>query len=574
MAKKKKDSIAIKDIKSFDEIRYIQSLLIRDFNGKMPMNMFNGFLKVITNPYIKDHFVSTFKPLTNVKPPQPQQTNKKHKSPDTSTTTLSYRRLAKRSTNYNKVYTVKATDFSFQHSFSMPNLVFLSNKTFFFAESKWFDKRVLKSITRTFNIKLNKYTGFSFIPYSDKEVFRNLLEQAYLNFERKCYEERLNNCINTIEKYLYNKIYIYVNSFRHFRLKTNFNDYYFNEEKQTYIFNVDVLKHLNIVAVKHVNIPLSTILSHISETERNKFLEEITKKWPNGYNIELNVDSIYPNHSSLFIPINIPKIYINNYVKANPIEIEMTYSIETGRFNTKILSLVGLNRYYTNTSEVTFSNDIKESLINIIRNIDSNFIITFYSAFIRMFNEGDSVIQSIFKNKIESAYGHHWFDNQKYNSGFYPLLEFDSDNTDDWRWLTKQMIDGVFSKAYSFNDKDETFSSKVGDTIKYPVKVYLTIKDANVKMRNLWGPYMIIISMYALDTAKSTYRFVVDSNKVNQALFFIWSYFSSNIYNKRQDYCLIQKLQHLFGIRHLYKDKPLVYYPDLGYCESPWAMDY
>lgn len=139
------------------------------------------------------------------------------------------------------------------------------------------------------------------------------------------------------------------------------------------------------------------------------------------------------------------------------------------------------------------------------------------------------------------------------------------------------MRSGVFLKAYAFRDKDETLSSKCGDTVKYPIKVYLTVKDASYKYRNYLGQFIsvnkFVLSMYALDTTKSIYRFEVKKDKINEAIFFIWSYFSSHNYNKRQDFDYVLILKEHFGIIRFYKDSPLDYRTGIGYCERTWLTD-
>ena len=74
--------------------------------------------------------------------------------------------------------------------------------------------------------------------------------------------------------------------------------------------------------------------------------------------------------------------------------------------------------------------------------------------------------------------------------------------------------------------------------------------------------------MYALDMEKSIYRFEVENEKFHEALFFIWSYFSSNNYNKRLDFHCIRYLMYDFGIYHFYKDKPLNYNYESGCYEE------
>lgn len=76
--------------------------------------------------------------------------------------------------------------------------------------------------------------------------------------------------------------------------------------------------------------------------------------------------------------------------------------------------------------------------------------------------------------------------------------------------------------------------------------------------------------MYTLDTSKSIYRYIVKENRVYEAIFFIWSYFSSENYNKRQEFEYILRWKELFGIRNFYKDQPLEYKRGIGFYDSRW----
>lgn len=103
------------------------------------------------------------------------------------------------------------------------------------------------------------------------------------------------------------------------------------------------------------------------------------------------------------------------------------------------------------------------------------------------------------------------------------------------------------------------------------------MKDASYTYRNYLGQSIFvesfIISMYALDTSKSIYRFEVEKDKINEGIFYIWSYFSSNNYNKRQDFDYILSLKEHFGIIRFYKDSPLEYRTGIGYCDRKWLTD-
>lgn len=598
MAKQKKPSITISDVKTFRELAYIQSIVNTMYDGEMPVDIYKGFLNAISNTELKAYFIRNFKPKSYVlNPPVILHKKKMNKSKSIESTSAPIRESSSpqiTSKNYyQSVYTVRATDFSFVKTLTGPHLVFRTHKAFCFAESQWFQPRFLRNIDRTFQIRISDYTGFSFIPHSDKQVFLNLLKQAFLDVEQQIYHEELNACLNSIEKYLNRCVDAYIHNCQNLKFETNLDDYSFNEDKQVFIYKFNALSYLGIKNNQvRLHVPLARIMEQLDEDDRNKFHKEITSKYPDGYITVVKLDCIFPNITSMDITVVIPKIFIARFGNDKPIEIKAEYSSDLGYFKVGISSDIPGYPYQTGTSSgIVFSDEIKDSLIDIMHNIDSRFIITFYSAFVRMFNEGDSIIQSNYEKQLESLkppkiyyeidydyYWHRtWVECNRYNSGYSPLLPFDTDNTSDWMWLTTQMKNGVFLNAYAFKDKDETLSSKNGETVKYPVKVYLTVKNESYTYKNYIGQSIhiekVIISMYALDTAKSIYRFEVKSDKINEAIFFIWSYFSSNNYNKRQDFEYILGLKSYFGIINFYKDSPLDYRSGIGYCDRKWLTD-
>lgn len=573
-----KNRIPIKDIKTFGEIASIKAILDKYYDGKMSEKKYNGFLRHITSPIIRSYFASYFKP----------KSEKKFASTvDNPTKAISSneRNLGKTKVTYQRIHTVSPIEFSFAHSVNGPQLVYKSNQTFFLGEARWFQPQILKSIQRTFTIRLSDYTGFSFVPHTDKQEFEILLKQAFHNFQQCKYNEELECCFRLLSHYIEDREHSLVSAYQHIKFDTSIDEYAFDDAKQVYILRFNALEYQKFNGSIKLTIPLSELLEHADENGYKQYNEEISSKWPEGVTKILILQDILPNMTSPEVSIIIPKIFIDRFGKNRPIAIHANYSSENGCFKGGISSYLKGYRYQTDTSEVVFSDDIKDSLIKIMRNIDSSFIITFYTAFIRMFNEGDAEVQSIYDKHIEllkrreaNYYDDWWYtyrsESGRYNSGISALLSFDKDNSTDWMWLTTQMKNGAFLNAYAFKDQDETYSSKVGDTVKYAVKVYLTVKDDSFMYNNYSGQFYrrgrVIISMYALDTSKSIYRFEVEKNKVCEALFFIWSYFSSNNYNKRQDFDYILSLKHHFGILYFYKDSPLEYRSGIGYCDRKW----
>lgn len=225
------------------------------------------------------------------------------------------------------------------------------------------------------------------------------------------------------------------------------------------------------------------------------------------------------------------------------------------------------------------------SLIEIMRNIDDRFIITFYSAFRTMYHDYDSAVQSIYDQQYKkyihsinddyvyflrpdrSGYRH------DYRLGLFSLSYFSVNNHSEWGWLKSQINKGIFMEAYTFYDRNLTYSTE-NDLTKTPIKVYLAIQMHGVPCTNceetIVSTNNATLIMYTLDTSKSIYRFIVKENRVYEAIFFIWSYFSSENYNKRQEFEYILRWKELFGIRNFYKDQPLEYKRGIGFYDSRW----
>lgn len=119
-----------------------------------------------------------------------------------------------------------------------------------------------------------------------------------------------------------------------------------------------------------------------------------------------------------------------------------------------------------------------------------------------------------------------------------PLLDI-SDNhyrighpkLEDYKY---KLQNGVIHKIAYFIDQNKMYSQE------WPgskcVDCYLLANDEN-------------IVLYALDSSKSTYVFKVKKGCMDIAMFFIWAYFSSSMYNKREGKSLrVERLFSHFGI--------------------------
>lgn len=298
-----------------------------------------------------------------------------------------------------EIITVNPLWFSYKVTERGPRLVYRSHMCTFFGEKKWFQYNILKSINRTFKIRINDYTGFSFIPYSDKQVFESILKQKYEEMQNQIYKEELADCFCKIETYIQNRINIYIDSLRRFVIRTSIEDYYFDEKKQVYLLNINIREYLNIKDIIIFHIPFQDIIKESNiEDYYDKYQDEIAAKWCDGLSNQIDITEIFPNLSSANISIVIQKIYIERLNINKPLDIIIEYAPDKGRFSGEISrnSFIKLDRYYTDKVKAVFSDAVKISLIEIMRNIEDRMLITFYTAFHSMYQQGDPVVQIMF----------------------------------------------------------------------------------------------------------------------------------------------------------------------------------
>ncbi len=193
----------------------------------------------------------------------------------------------------NEVVTVRPLWFTYEVTDKGPRLIYQSHKCSFYAEKEWFQYRVLKSINRTFKIRINDYTGFSFVPYTDKQEFANLLKNAYEDVQNQVYDKELADCLNKIDKYSKRKVRLFINSCRCFLMKTSIEDYCYDADKQAYMLNVNVIKYLNINNKSVLHISLQEIIENSGiEEYYDKFKDKITERWPDGILEYIDIDEI------------------------------------------------------------------------------------------------------------------------------------------------------------------------------------------------------------------------------------------------------------------------------------------
>lgn len=334
MAKKKNLPLIISDIKTFRDFSNVRRIIDERFSGQMPIDIYRGFLKRITNPSMREVFIQKFRSI----PPE----TKCHKSDKIQQLkTRTNVKLSSEEMRENEIVIVSPLSFSYNVTERGPRLVYRSHMCTFFGEKEWFQYNILKSINRTFKIRINDYTGFSFIPYSDKQEFASILQQKYEELQNQIYKKELTDCFSRIEKYIQNSIIIYRDSLRHFVMRTSIEDYSFDEGKQVYLLNINIIKYLNIKDKVIFHIPFQEIIKESGiDDYYEKYQDEIAEKWQNGFSRQIELTEIFPNFTCADISIVIQKICIERLNKDEPLDIIINILLRMGNFQGKYQEIV------------------------------------------------------------------------------------------------------------------------------------------------------------------------------------------------------------------------------------------
>ena len=552
----------------------------------MHIDMYNKFLKYTRDPYLKKYFIDTFKRKIQTIDINPVQKNSPAK---TVNKRKKYIPIKIKNNPDQNIITVSTNDFSFHYTLAgSPRLVYKDSECFFMGRLEWFKPEVLELIDRDFKIKLRDSIGFSFVPIEDKQVFENLLREKYNSLKEKHekyleqqYKNQLEYYFNIINQYISRKTNEFIKQYQSFNIGIPLNEFTLKKDIDTYIINIDCFNYIDMESNnKIISIPYISLINSINSKISAKFSSEIIAKWGNGYIRQLEIQDILPNFNSSLAEIKIPAIFVERYVKNGIVKLNLKYSIRDGIYIGSLAEPDYINRYKNDLLSISFPDETKTALKEIFSNIDSPFLITFYTSYVRMFREDIRGIKGIFRTQLkkleeyDEMQGYPYIpESTRYDSGYCSLIKFDPSVPNAWMWLTDLLKKGISKEAYMFTDSNSTFSSKYGLTKNYPVKVYLSVEEVSGYYHHILDSNTHCnISMYSLDISKSIYRFIVIREKLNEAIFFLWSYFSSNNYNKREDFYKILEYKKHFGIIYFYKHLPLIYKPGLGFCGNNWIQ--
>lgn len=545
-------------ITKYSDIEKLYLIIKYNYDGKIPIVLYNHFYSRILDSNLKKYFIQIFSKIVTE---DTKENNEKYKKEIIQSYVPKH--VNNIDKNHNVIKNVYARDFSFKKSLYGPRIVYKNYESYFFGNSNWFAPEILNMVKRLFTIKLRSNGDFIFIPYEDKNELIKLLSDAY----QITYSKALNECIDAIQDVINRRINHLISKYRRFELYVPIEKLVFDESRQVYTYVANIYDIKSINETIYIEISSTELFSVLSEEQMNRFYKELNQRWGRGFRKNYSINDFVPILKSNLAHFKIPSIVIERLSNDRYIKLIAVYYEEKGIY------AGGVGVYYkgysTSTLPVIFKDDIKNSLNVIIRQVDGPFMETFYTAFQYMFNEGDLRIKTLLdKYRYDCDILNH-VEYDRYRSGYSELRTFDPDDKNDWMWLSSQIKNGKFEKAYSFFDMDETYSTKAEYINKSSVKVYIAV-ERHQNIPEIPFTFYFRLHLYSLDTSKSVYRFKVIPSMLNEAIFFVWAYFSSNNYNKRQDFQLVQHYQKLFGISDFEKDIPLKYSYGLGYNESNW----
>jgi hypothetical protein len=450
-------------------------------------------------------------------------------------------------TTVNTLYeNVRATEFSYCNE----NEICFRGK-YYHSTSKdkvMFDHEILSGVTRTFTVKTTN-RRFSFCPKEDIINFYKELELSKDALKEQHLKQRLDYYIAQIERSKQKLINFYFWDYRRIYIQIPLDDLIYNESTRTYWKEYDASDFIT-PSNKTIHIKYNTLLDGIYKDNHFGAVQDLLyQKYKNGFSIQLTKNQIYPDLISTKIAITIPSIFIER-LQDKKLQCVARYS--KGLFKVSIESRIGTIKCWDKT---TLQPSIKPYIISSILNIDGDFALMFYKSFCLMFNEGNAEIEEHIRHIPNYTSNFEYVSEDTMLSPFKP-------ETNDWLWLSNQIQEKKISCAYTFIDKNYVKSKWHYDTSHPECRCYIAIKVID----NL-HTYII---MYALDEQKSVYRYLVYTQKIDVAIFAIWSYFSSNLDNKRLNLWDFRLYYRLFGIITMTKHPPLKRKAGFGFVGDDW----
>ncbi len=434
-----------------------------------------------------------------------------------------------------KIY--KVSDFHFYHHKIRVNKYVLETKRAFKIPDS-----LLQNIQGFFSIKVNIDNSFYFENYGLTRLLKLVNDYCSSHLDAKC-EEWFMNKINSIENipkiYLELEDFVFNETNKIYELKDSaIKDCPLNKEMLRYDFRDYIKKIPNIPKIykdsyikeysfskqidkfnEEYRMSLTNIIrKYVYYTEKD--MEVI--KWRKGYNHPILVHIIFMKDVDTY---KVEEVDVPSFSYKQQINLDIKYAPKGAlyEFDDEIIASIESSIELLKSDKFYNLLKINIQFIKEKKNIETFFDKPFWGCFSDdIYGEKDIDIKKRYRYKI-------------YN----PLLDI---------WDNHYLIGHPEVKESLYKLKEKSVNK-----IAY-------FKDPNyVHSQETSGEYIDCyllankkyIVLYALDNSKSTYIFYIKEGCIDKAMFLIWSYFSSYVYNKREGKSIqIENLFPYFGIKY------------------------
>lgn len=471
---------------------------------------------------------------------------------------------------------VRPTEFSFEQSSVGPKLIWGEYECLFYGAPEWFERDVLESIERTFTIRVSQALGLRFEPYSDREVLRDELDKAYQRKLNNLRTSKLNEILESIDWRINLEAKSYKANLHRFEYDIHLKDCVYDREKGIYIKRLNLFDCLckDASPFHTFTIPYKEIITYIGHYEWILYKKEIEKRWVKGYTEVINLKELFSKLESEEIEIIVPKVYVNDYRIKDTVKVRITISEWSNRVSVRLLWPDTTTPPMTQPF-ITRLEKSKQSIQEKIKKLEHTPIVDcLKTAYIDMFSFKDDGSQNFQEKKrlltdvnIDTSQ-EDWtyvdFDHWRFHT---PLYSYEKESEISFKWLKAQVKLGKYNRILNFEDLNRFVINKNSWT----VTTYLAISDTMSNPFNIrWGE-MVKIDMYALDTTKCTYQWQVKKDQLEEAIFYIWAYFSSQRENKRERINKMLDYARMFGIIYYEKRLSLHHNYSFGYHGDDWV---
>lgn len=603
-----KNLIDIKEIKTFNELNNLKKIIDKFYGGILPVQIFNQLYQRMTNKGIRDFFVLHFKPSNATLPSYTtpngrsikikKQKNQKNinqpSNPAHVKSQLSVRRGINPLLKISPMHIIKLSDLTFEASKKANGytLIYKGHTCKFPYHIKNLNRHVINRIEHKFKIFLDEYGQFRFENNIDLQNICNLINDS----ANKFHNEELTNsyvCIlREIDYRIKNLIDSKVNNIKNPLYTIPIKEFTLNSSNLIYEKILDISDYISTIQNRReILITFDEIFDSIRSEYKTFHKEKIYERWKDGYFYTIPTEDLPNEPICPKVKCKVPAVLINCLENPSVIQIRLHFIPDFSFWHDEAghyISHISENNKFQKRQEyyyrdhfrkdevAYFQNLSTDTKLKILKDIykvaekENSCLPIMYMAYKLAFNETDANIETIYR-KIKFSKGDHFHDRFRWNvrsAMICPLFEIDEST--HWMWLESQIRSKRFIRCFYFHDLDVVQSHMLDRQPTNRKKAYIAIEEKHSSYKCQKSKGECYIYLYELDTNKKIYRFTVDFNRLDEAIFALWSYFSSHDYNKRENLVFFLSICDIFGIRSFIKLPSLNYNSILGYHEENW----